>query len=294
MTCDELKKSAQRGQLQAKLAEPKVRAHLSQCAECEALYGAEAPLARMLVAGGGGANAAPSATLDSRELDALLQELNLRVQQETENPWNVLRDKRTSVRRGAVLVAVVIVFLLCLWLRARADLSRYPLSRLVIELAVLFAVVGAAVAEATRPLAEPANPKRRLAILAACVATPFVLALVSWLLPVTKTEGTSDVQGIGGCMLWGTAAAFPALLVLLLSKRLNPWEEGWSPLSAATLGVIGNLLLQIHCPSSEFVHLMSAHAPLLIVFGLVLALWARMTDSKNTDNGPRTPEQRHG
>lgn len=283
MTCDELKNLAQSGRLQAMSAEPDVRAHLSGCAECEALYGANAPVVRILVEGvvasaSGGDNALG---FELGDFEALRGDMSARLRDETNDPWNLLRDRKTSVRRSIVLVTVVVSLGLCLALSARADLAWYPLPRLVIELGFLFTLVGAAVWEGTRTLAEPPRQSNhRRAILAACVTAPLVLALASSWAPVTPTSGTASVHSVLSCVSWGTAVALPAAFVLWLSKRRNPWAEASAPLLAATLGVVGNLLLQIHCPSSEFVHLICAHAPLILVFALGLGLWGKVTANR--------------
>lgn len=281
MTCNELKNLAQSGRLQARLSEPDVRTHLAECAQCAALYGADGGVARVLVAGSASEPGVHEGLgFEIGDLDALRGELQAELSSEANNPWNLLRDRRTNVRRSVVLAVVGVLFILCLVVSARADLPAYPVPRLVIELVLLFLLVGAAVWEGTRTLLEPANGGNRGPILAVCVVAPVVLAFASSLAPVAETHNTSNVHSVVTCLSWGTVVALPAAFVLWLSKRDNPWEEARIPLLAATLGLVGNLLLQIHCPSSEFVHLICAHAPLLLVFALGFGLWGRVTSKK--------------
>jgi hypothetical protein len=274
VTCDELKTLAQDGCLPAKLSEPAVRAHLAACAECDVLYGAGGGVATALLSERAGGMLA----FDLGDLDRLRSEVSARVAAETGGLWNVLRDRSTPVRRFTVLTVVVFVLLGCLIVSPRADLLVYPLDRLVVELLILFTLFGFAVWEATRPLTEPPS-RNRMAILALCAGAPLVLAVSTSVLPAKQGSYAFEIESIVRCMSWGTVVAVPVAFVLWLAKRNNTFESPDVAFVGAALGVVGNLLLQIHCPSCELLHLLCAHTPLVLVFALGLGVWRRVAGS---------------
>jgi hypothetical protein len=195
----------------------------------------------------------------TRTRDALGRERGLRAR---------LRSTRTPVRIGIVLVTTALVLGLIAAARVRPDLDAVPPRLFAAGLAVLAAGLLASAVLLLRPLYR--HPLRTGALgTVAWIAfvLPAVLVVAA---PLHQAVGAhpESFEGTGAdfwpralaCFLFGCALGLPVLLVLLLVERRA--NLGWSRilLLAAAMGLVGNLVLTLHCPLVSAGHLLAGHA----------------------------------
>ncbi len=87
-----------------------------------------------------------------------------------------------------------------------------------------------------------------------------------------------------GCFVHGVLYSAPlAVMLLLLDRRDRPARESLI-LRGAIIGVVGNLALIWHCPSTDLLHLFSGHAGLGVGWVLGWLLWRRLTEKDRSSN----------
>jgi len=106
------------------------------------------------------------------------------------------------------------------------------------------------------------------------LAAPF---WVSLLVGRLGNSGHFEALASGlGCFAHGVFYSAPlALMLLLLDRHDRPASESLI-LRGAIIGVVGNLALIWHCPSTDLLHLFSGHAGLGVGWVLGWLLWRRV------------------
>ncbi len=106
------------------------------------------------------------------------------------------------------------------------------------------------------------------------LVAPFWVSMV-----VGKLEHSGHLEALVsgfGCFVHGVFYSAPlAVMLLLLDRRDRPALESLV-LRGAIIGVVGNLALIWHCPSTDLLHLFSGHAGLGVGWVLGWLLWRRV------------------
>ena len=212
-------------------------------------------------------------------LDALFEEISNDLAAERGlRAW--LRSRSTPVRRALALgvAAVVVVATVAIW--GRADLSVHPRQPLVLELALLLAFCGAAIALGVRRDLSPPPLGATLAVVGLGLLVPWL----SVLLPLVNDAHPIPMAGVGedlappavACSTWGLAAGVPSLVMLGLGERLGGcawWRDALFGLAA---GLAGLVALQLHCPATQPAHLLAGHAPVVAAWVVLWVGWRRV------------------
>jgi len=204
------------------------------------------------------------------ELEGLLESVEREIGQAEKKPTFWLRTRPTWVRRAIASGAALGVVGLTAALMLRADFHDYPASYMAVALGSLGALLLLSVHMALRPLHRP--PMRgaaRAAVVGLTLASTFALALFS---PHDPGEAHGVFDHVSGCLFFGLLFGVPVYFVLRLLDR---GAQATSLLAACAAGLLGNLVLQLHCPRKDPEHLMLAHFSVVLLFvaGLGLAHW---------------------
>ncbi|ACY17428.1 NrsF family protein [Haliangium ochraceum] len=190
---------------------------------------------------------------------------------------------RRPRRQFATLMAVSLAYLTLLLVvgKLRPDLAALPRLWLVsIGLAWLLGF-GLITWLALVPGAGEVMPRWRYAGLGAILsAIGFVAA---GLLFDRHAPGQSVVLGLTlrtafsagtGCMLWGTITALvPAALAALMLRGSLPVGARWAGAGVgAAAGCLGGLLLHLHCPVADAIHVGLVHGGVVVVSAVLGAL----------------------
>jgi hypothetical protein len=182
---------------------------------------------------------------------------------------------RRPVRQLALLVAVSLVYAagMLAMLSTRRDLHQLPMVWLVgAGLAWLFGFV-APVYLATVPRAGAVTPRWRLAGISAVIGT---IGFVALGLSVHPGGATADwalfVRGYG-CLEYGLATALvPVVVGAILLRGALPVGSRWI---AAALGAgggsLGGLMLHLHCPIKDRLHIGLMHGGVVGIAALLAA-----------------------
>jgi hypothetical protein len=168
-----------------------------------------------------------------------------------------LREAKTSSR---VLAATGLVFLVIAgfgFLRPRSRVAPMPVTRVLVVVSVLSVVLALAVRLVLRPLQSPPASRRTLFLsLVAGLALPFVFAGMSQDEHAAAALSSSALR----CYLVGGSlgAAFMGLLFVFDRTELASRTTGF--LAAAAGGLAANAALELHCSSTDPLHLMLGHA----------------------------------
>lgn len=266
MNCSDLESLARRGQLQQRLGDAEVLAHLRQCGACETLY---AP------GGVGSVLVGESESPPMLDLEAMRAELHGALQSDAREPGAWLRQLPTRWRVTAAAVLVLLTALAVWGTWRRDDWGAHEETLMWVTLSALFVATVAALVELFRPLTVLERPRVRWAIILCSVLLPFVFAIISsteaaWPLPSDALRRASVCSAIG------VGLALPSAVFVILALRTTLFEVGGADsrtlwLAAGVVGLIGNLGLQLHCPFTELEHLVMGHAPLSLLWAA--ALW---------------------
>jgi hypothetical protein len=270
VNCSDLSSLARQGQLQQRLGDADVLAHLRQCGACEALYGA-GNVGILLV------NEA-DAHFDF-DLDAMRSGLDAVLAAEARDPAAPLRALptrwRVAIALGVALFTAAAVW--AIWLRVNWE--RYPETRMWFTLAALVLVLALALRELFRPLTLIERPGYQFVALLGATLLPVLLALSPHDHALLMAPA-NPLLGAGKCLLLGLALALPTAACVLLGMRTPMSEASGSEmrslwLSAGAIGLVGNLVLQLHCAFTTSGHLLFGHASLSVVWLCALWLWSR-------------------
>lgn len=255
--CRDIEDRIARGETPSSVSE---RAHLEECESCRLLVADDGHLGRAL-------GEAPRAELD---LAGLRESVNAELDAEV-GPVAYLRSRTTFVRAAVTVAVAALVALVVLRVAPRSDLSLYPMPRMALALALLLVPLLVALVVVLRPLQRHALPNALVwGALILGVATPWVLAL----LPRAHALHPDALGGDGSdrvalalrCLAFGIATGLPVLLALWAFDRGAHAALRRALVAAAAAGLMGNLVLQGHCPITSPSHLALGHATV----GLVL------------------------
>jgi hypothetical protein len=110
------------------------------------------------------------------------------------------------------------------------------------------------------------------------------IALALWAVFLVGRAGSFDWASASLCLTVGSTASLAASLTLLwLHRRAAPIMRHRIAVVCGILsGFIGFLTIQLHCPIDELWHIMSGHAILPVVWGLIGYLLAKGVLSART------------
>ena len=243
MDCSQVRDAFLAGKV---LTKAEVQAHLSACAECAALFENDAQLGRSL---------ATQATSELPFPEELFGAIEARVERET-GPRAWLRSRPSALRFQLIALCVVLVVLVAGGMHHRPDFAAYPAARLVILLGAYFIAILLAVGKELS-LAVQRGRLADYALLALFgLGLPFLAAFV----PATEASRQAGPEGALGCFLYGALFTLPLGILLWAFDRDDRPTLRTVCLSAAALGLAANLLLELHCPSGNPVHLLLGHA----------------------------------
>lgn len=276
MNCSDLSSLARQGLLEQRLDDSEVLAHLRECGACEALY-AGSQVGAVL------ANEAES-SLDF-DLDALRSALDAELDQEAKDPTARIRE--LPLRARLLLIGAVagctILGLAATW--TRADWGSYPAARMWVTLGALAVTASFVLRELLRPLTTIERPRVQQAWLLGGVLTPVLFAVLPHGLlsshsalsseALLPTAPHSFVSGAAACLAIGVGLLLPTAACVVLALRSAARETHAVWLVAGFLGLVGNVVLQVHCPFTDLMHLLFGHALLSVVWFALLWTWSR-------------------
>jgi hypothetical protein len=239
-----------------------VREHLAGCVTCRELFAGSAEVGRALAAASEDDTLGPSEDLYAGLRTDLGNETGLRA---------LVRSQSTRRRLTFAYFAVAFSSLLTLAFARRASWPTDTLVHFAAVLGVLALGAVLCIREGLAPLSRVRNTGRTLAMSSGALALPFVLA--AWPLAELAAGGHAPVvAGAFGCFLFGLATSAPLATLLWLGDRSSrgSWRV-FLPFAAAS-GLSANLVLGLHCVSTEPAHLLSGHATLGVAW--LLAFWA--------------------
>ncbi len=239
------------------LPEGQVKAHLDSCPHCRELFEHDAELGRGLAAQASDAVAVPEDFFGQLE-QKLARETGLRA-------W--LRSRPSRLRFMLVLLPLLLVVIAGGVFRQRADFQQYPLARVMLLLSVYFVAIVLAFGKelSESPRRDPLRD--HWGLLAFALAVPFLAAFA----PATEASRQAGPEGALGCFSYGALLTLPIAALLWAFDRDDRPSLRTVCLSAAALGLSGNLLLELHCGNGNAVHVLLGHASLGVAW---LAAWA--------------------
>ena len=250
MDCAQIRDAFVKG---APLPEHSVQAHLLVCPHCRELYQHDAELGRSL---------ADQAALAAPLPDDLFARIEASVQRET-GPRAWLRSRPTRLRFQTVALSVLLVALFGGVLHHRADFADYPGLRLVLLLGGYFVVMLIAVG---KELTLTVHRREPIAPWIGALALPFIVAFA----PATEASRHAGPEGALNCFAFGALLTLPSAALLWAFDRDERISLRTVGLSGVALGLSANLILELHCPSGNAVHLLLGHASLSLAW---LAAW---------------------
>ena len=243
MDCAQIRDAFVRGEVPAHVA---VKAHLDVCPHCRELFEHDAKLGRSLATQASQAVPFP---------DAFFEQLEARVASET-GPRAWLRSRPTKLRALFAVSSVLLIVSLGGIAKPRPDIADYPTAPLALVLALYFvAIVVASSKELTlapRQSGFGVNP----GLLIGGLGLPFFVAF----LPATEASRHFGPAGALSCFAYGVALTVPVALLLWACDRDDKPSLRTVGLSAVALGLSANLVLELHCPNGNVLHLLLGHA----------------------------------
>lgn len=235
-----------------------VDAHCRTCQACEALLADNSAL--------GSALCGPDEVTDAASLDSMLADVKGSIVGERGGTaWlRALPTRWRQTLAAALVVAVAAVFAL---FSPRGDLDTYPLLAWVAVLGATAAVLLLAVYYSLLPLHRGA-PRRWVVPLLVVLAllVPACSALVPGLAGLHGHDDGKLLAGIVGCMAVGSVLGMPILLMTWALDRGAHGCLGRALLAACGAGLMGNIVLQIHCQCVRPLHVLAGHAVLVVLF----------------------------
>ncbi len=205
--------------------------------------------------------AAPSADYAS-----MLREVEQDIARAESKPSFWLESRPTWMRRLIASIATMTVLVLGGVVMTHRDWSAISPLHLGVAFGALGVLLGASLHQALRPLQRPPLPRwARIGMGALTLVATFTLAI----LPMPDTHAAPIGEGlhVSPCLFFGLLMGLPVYLVLRLLDR----GTSHAPLLAAcAAGLIGNLVLELHCPRTDAPHLMLGHFTVALVFVLGL------------------------
>jgi hypothetical protein len=238
MDCAQVRDAFMKGVL---LPPELVQAHLQRCPQCRELFEREAELGRSL---------ASQAAVAVPFPDDFFEQIEARVARETGlRAW--LRSRPTNLRGMFAVLSLLLVVLFGGIAKPRPDWADYPTSRLVLLLGLYSVLVLLAIGKELT-LSAPEKSRSLLGAL----AIPFLIAFA----PATEASRHAGPEGALNCFLYGALLTVPSALLLWAFDRNDKPALRSVVLSAVALGLSANLVLELHCPSGNTLHLLLGHA----------------------------------
>ncbi len=253
MACSQIRDAFMRGEV---LPRDVVQAHLATCPTCRELFERDAELGRAL-----SAQAVPSTGFP----EELFERIDADVARESGiRAW--LRSRPSQLRFQLLALTTILLIVVGGALHRRGDLDAYPVARMVVLLGGYFVAILMAVGKELS-----LGPRRppfadHLGLLLGAVGLPFLVAFF----PATEASRHWGPEGALGCFLYGALFTVPIGVLLWAFDRDERLSLRTVCLSAAALGLSANLLLELHCPSGNPIHLLLGHASLGLAW---LAAW---------------------
>jgi len=220
-----------------------VQAHLALCPHCHELFEHDAELGRALAA---------QATAGAAFPEDIFEHIAAGVARET-GPRAWLRSRPTGLRFQLLVLAVILLVVAGGLLRHRPDLAEYPLARQVLLLGGYFVLL---LLTTRKELAVSARRDDHVSWFLAALALPVLAAFV----PATEASRHLGPGGALNCFVYGGLFTVPlAALFWAVDRDDRPTLRSVC-LSAAALGLAANLVLELHCPNGNLLHLLLGHA----------------------------------
>lgn len=254
MDCAEIREAFLRGEMPSGA---EAEAHLAGCPHCRELLAHHAELGRSLAA---------EAALPLAFPDNLFDALDAQVAKET-GPRAWLRSRPSKLRFALALASVVLVVLLGGVHMHRIDLPTYPGPRLFLLLLLYALGIALAFGKELFESVRKASFADYGWLLVAGLGVPFLVALV----PPTPSSRLFGPEGALGCFSFGVLLTLPTAALLWAFDRDDRLSTRTVCLSAAALGLSASTILELHCPSGNFSHVILGHASIGIAW---LSAWS--------------------
>jgi hypothetical protein len=186
-----------------------------------------------------------------------------------------LRSRPTVQRIGCILLLVAAITIAAMLKASPEHLGGPGRVRFIAVLLLVTAVTSLACWRLLRPLhLPPANRWVGDGLLLAGVVLPFLMAFT-----LGHTEGPAAGSGpafwkqCGHCLMMGTMMGLPVLGLALLLRRAKVDGASIGALAGVAGGLTAYLTLHIGCTISDPAHVIGGHAGVLLVLGVLAALW---------------------
>lgn len=180
------------------------------------------------------------------------------------------RSRSTTTKVVALLIAIALVLTGVMLFHPRPDLEAYPIGRMAVVMGVLGLVAGTAGWARLRPL-HRSPLGRRVEMLVAIVMVPLALAV----LPEAVTGHMASMNKgpfwpvTLNCFMVGSLLGASIFVLVSWFERRTHVPLSVVGLSAAAMGVTGNLALQLFCPLTDPWHLLYGHASIGLVWAAI-------------------------
>jgi hypothetical protein len=158
-------------------------------------------------------------------------------------------------------------------LKIRPDFSGYPSTRLVVLLGLYAVGIAAAFGRELFLSVRRGALSDYFVILVGALGLPFLVAFA----PATEASRSFGSEGALGCFVFGALLTLPTAALLWAFDRDDRLSTRTVALSAAALGLSANLVLELHCPNGNILHVLLGHASLGVAWLLAWALTRRMS-----------------
>lgn len=195
--------------------------------------------------------------------------------------WAWGRGLSTPVKAMGMVVTVVLVLAGVLWGHPRPDLAAYPMDRMALVLGVLGAVLGIVAWARMRPL-HRAPLTWRTSLVLASVAIPLVVAGLDEAVTghmASMNKGPFWPVTIN-CFVTGSGLGLAVALLAQWFERRQQQPLVVVGLSAAAMGLTGNIAMQLFCPITDPMHLLLGHASIGVAWAIVAVGIAWMVRSR--------------
>jgi hypothetical protein len=210
------------------------------------------------------------------DMGALFSELTASIEKEN-GLLARLRELPTSSRLFGVAGVVIVALGLIGVFWSRENKAPMPVVHVVIALTSLALMLALAVRLVLRPLQSAAPSQRAVSLsLFGGLVLPFACAAA------VQMESGPVIHGSPvRCFVVGSALGFAFILVLRAFDRGELLTKSTGLLAAVAGGLAANAALELHCPSTDPVHLMLGHAMIGVALIAVLAAGRARTTSSS-------------
>jgi len=187
-----------------------------------------------------------------------------------------LRSCSTPLRVAMSMCIVLVPAGAQLAFARRADLSEFPLPFLLIALAAYMMTAAFATKTLLAPLQQPKSVWSVRIAWMASLGLPLLFAVLSpddgsQVAPQLDNTVSFLRQAIS-CLRYGALLAIPGVISLALLDRQLARGKRFLFVAACTGGIVGNLILLLHCANPNASHLLVGHATIAIALLIGVAL----------------------